>query len=514
MRAARFALALLFTFFAFSHAEGDGPLVFGQTFLADSTDPTEGSTAWALISHGVAEKLFTVNETGDVIPQVAASVSKVDDLGNVWDIVLKDGYEFSDGTPVTADLVAQAISELNEKNPSAQSSLGAIDVEPTDDLTLRVETELPTHIMDSVLAEWAFPVYKKDEGGDFVYTGPYVVDHFEPEDHIDLIPNVHYPQVDERSNIEVKKFEDGNALAQALEAGEVDVAFHLPIDTLPGLRDASDGDLTVKSFDVGYQYMAFYNLCQPQMADRKVRQAIDVAISRNELSQALQGGVGTRSFFPDHTPFFSDESDANDDTRKAEELLEEAGWTLDPETGMRTNNQGEELTVKLVAYPQRPGLVTMQPVIEQTLQGLGIAVDTVLTGSDWSETQEIIDEGDFDMLMWAQHTLPAGDPGWFLNSFFRTEGSKNMGCFASDAVDELLNDFSPVEEHSQRVEATANVQAAVLEEVPVSSLVTPAWHVGLSKRMADYKPWGADYYVIRPYLTVEEIERNRQRLNS
>ena len=61
----------------------------------------------------------------------------------------------------------------------------------------------------------------QDEGGDFVYTGPYVVDHFEPEDHIDLIPNVHYPQVDERSNIEVKKFEDGNALAQALEAGEV-----------------------------------------------------------------------------------------------------------------------------------------------------------------------------------------------------------------------------------------------------------------------------------------------------
>ena len=25
----------------------------------------------------------------------------------------------------------------------------------------------------------------------------------------------------------------------------------------------------------------------------------------------------------------------------------------------------------------------------------------------------------FDMLLWAQHTLPAGDPKWFLDTFFR-----------------------------------------------------------------------------------------------
>ena len=57
---------------------------------------------------------------------------------------------------------------------------------------------------------------------------------------------------------------------------------------------------------------------KPQMKDVRVRQAIDAALSRNALSQALQGGEGTRSFFPDNTPFFSDSlaGDANEeDTR-------------------------------------------------------------------------------------------------------------------------------------------------------------------------------------------------------
>ena len=40
------------------------------------------------------------------------------------------------------------------------------------------------------------------------------------------------------------------------------------------------------------------------------------------------------------------------------------------------------------------------------------------------------------------------------------------------------------------------------DEVPVSNLVTPFWHVGLSDRMKDYEPWGSDYYVIRSDLFV------------
>lgn len=115
------------------------PVVVGQTFLAGSTDPTEGSTAWALTSHGVAEKLFTVDEHGEIIGQLATSVTKVSDF--VWQVELQFGRKFSDGTTVLAQHVADSLTELNMVNSNAQSSLGSITATAWGDLMVEIESE-------------------------------------------------------------------------------------------------------------------------------------------------------------------------------------------------------------------------------------------------------------------------------------------------------------------------------------------------------------------------------------
>jgi peptide/nickel transport system substrate-binding protein len=466
----------------------DDTIVVGKTFMASSTDPTSGSTAWALTSHGIAEKLFTLNQTGDIVGQVAESVSKVSDY--VWDVTLKSGYQFSDGTEVNAEHVAECLNELNTLNPSAQASLDIMNVTAQSNLIVRIESTRQTHVMDSVLAEWVFVVYYHD-GNDFVYTGPYIVEDFVDGDHIDLIPNSLYPQSDLRPMVQVRKYPDGYELAEAFEDLNVDVGFHLPIDTLDEVRSMDGAD--VKTFEVGYHYMMFYNTLK-QMDDVIVRQAIDVAIDRNALVQALEGGHATRSLFPDYSAFFSDDSDTAGNKSKAEALLDEAGWTLSNST---RSKDGVELTIDLVAYPHRPGLVIMQPLIHDMLTALNITVNSILTGDDWDETQAIIDNGTFDVLMWAQNTLPAGDPAWFLSSFFRSDGGNNLAGFNSTEVDSLLDELAITEGHHNRVMATWTAQDAILEEVPVSNLATPSWHVGLSDRVGDYEPWGSDYYVIR-----------------
>ncbi|KAL7545087.1 hypothetical protein ACHAWF_008448 [Thalassiosira exigua] len=489
--------------------EPEGSVIVGQTFLASSQDATSGSNPWALISHGVAEKLFTVDKDDKIVPQIAESIKKVEgvvqevqlgDVPIVWEVKLKDSYKFSDGTPVDATKVAAALTELNEMNPSASSSLGKMAVTPQDDLTLRIESERPTHVMDAVLAEWVFAIYHKDDNGNFVYTGPYKIDHF-ADDHIDLSPNRHYDaQSLDRPSIEIKKFADGHDLAK--EAGELDIAFHLPIDTLPELRKA-DG-VKVKSFEVGYHYMMFYNL--DTIADVKVRKAIDTVLDRTALTQGLAGGTATRSLFPDYSPYFSDDSDPHGDEDAAAALLDEAGWKLNA-NGKREKD-GEELSLTLVAYPHRPGLVLMQPLIEDQLNSLGIAVNTVLTGMDWDETQAILNERTFDLILWAQHTLPAGDPLWFLSAFFRSDGGNNHANLASEDVDEKLDALS-IAEGDDRVLRSEDAHEAILRRQPVSNLVTPFWHVGLSDRMSDYKPYGADYYVIRSDLFVKATDTGR-----
>jgi peptide/nickel transport system substrate-binding protein len=494
---------VLLAFVANAALTAEDPVTIGQTFLAGSMDPTDGSNGWSLTSHGISEKLFTVDEDGEIVPQVAESLSKVDE--NTWDIKLKDGYKFSDGTPVDAQHVVDALTDLNTNNDSAQSSLGVMTVTVgADNHTVRIVSERPSHVMDAVLAEWVFTVFMKDADGNFLFTGPFAVEAF-GSDKIELVPNPHY--IDgkslDRPSIELQKFADGHDLAEAAKNNEIDIGFHLPIDTLVHLREM-DG-VNVKSFEVGYHYMMFHNL--DSISDVNVRKAIDLAIDRTALSQVLSGGTGTRSLFPDYSPYYSDDSDPHGHADDAAALLDEAGWTLNADTGKREKD-GEPLTITLVAYPHRPGLVIMQPVIADSLEALGFEVNAIVTGMDWGETATIMSDRSFDLLMWAQHTLPAGDPLWFLSSFFRSDGGNNHANLQSTDVDAMLDSLSNAEVHSDRVELAASTQEEILSNVPVSNLVTPFWHVSLSDRMADYKPWGSDYYVVRADLFATVVETN------
>lgn len=488
-------------------AEVGPPIVVGQTFMADSLDPRRGSTPWALVSHGVAEKLFTVNKDDDIVPQIAKSVTKVDNEGKMWDITIKSGYKFSDGTAVDAQHVANSLNELNNDNSNAQASLGSMTAIATNDLVVRVESERPTPIMDAVLAEWVFVIYYINDDDDFIYTGPYVVETFEEDDFINLVPNEYHDQASERPYVQIKKYANGDALADALSAGTIDVAFHLPIDRLPALRDSAG--VNIESFEVGYHYMVFYNTKDGPMSDVSVRKAVDLAIDRKVLSQALKGGRGTRSFFPDFSPYFTDDSEPKGKEDEASAILESTGWALGSD-GVRTKD-GKTLEVKLVAYPHRPGLVIMQPEIKKALQKIGFSVNDVLTSMKWDETADIINTKDFDMLMWAQHTLPAGDPAWFLNAFFRTDGANNHAQYSSSFVDSLLDTLAATEGHTNRVAISRNIHNELNSDLPMSNLVTPEWHVGLSDRVDDYyTPRGSDYYVIRSdtFLGIETTKHS------
>jgi peptide/nickel transport system substrate-binding protein len=469
------------------------PLILGQTFIAGSTNPTGGSTGWSLVSHGIAEKLFTVDSTGAIVPQIAASTAKVETLK--WTVTLKADYKFSDGTVVTAQHVADCLNELNSLNDNAKASLGTMTVTALDNSRVQIVSTQEHSAMDAVLAEFVFTIYLK-KNNEYFFTGPYVVSSFVAGgDKISLSPNQYYPGASERPLHEIKKFADGQSLSNALADGVLDMAYHLPVGELDRLRAITG--ITIKSFDVGYQYMMFHNIARAALSDVKVRKALDLALDRNQLTQALQGGDGTRSFFPEGTPYYQAQADtqAHGDITQAKSLLDEAGWVLNA-NGKR-EKAGNVLTLKLVAYPQRPGLVTMQPVIKQTFENLGIVVTSVTTdGSSWDELDAIMASKDWDLLEWAQHTLPAGDPQWFINAFFRTGAGNNHASLASTEVDNLIDALAVAAAGADRVAATSAVHAKILEQVPVSILCSPAWHIGLRSRMSSYTPWGSDYYIV------------------
>jgi peptide/nickel transport system substrate-binding protein len=96
------------------------PVTVGQSFLTGSLDASEGPAGWALASHGVAEKLFTVDRTGKVVPALALSAERQGPTE--WRVRLRTDRSFSDGTPIGAADVAAALNRTGERNAAARAT--------------------------------------------------------------------------------------------------------------------------------------------------------------------------------------------------------------------------------------------------------------------------------------------------------------------------------------------------------------------------------------------------------
>ncbi|MEM9427046.1 MAG: ABC transporter substrate-binding protein, partial [Pseudomonadota bacterium] len=278
-------------------------------------------------------------------------------------------------------------------------------------------------------------------------------------------------------------------------SGEIDMAFNLPVETL-AMFDGRE-DQSVITFPVAYQYMMWMNTRSPALEDARVRRAIDLAINRGDLVAAARAGTPATGAFAAAYPFAA-QAPRPHDPAEAARLLDEAGWLMG-EDGVRVKD-GEPLELVLWAYPQRPDLVTFQPVVRAALTEIGITVTTQVTESPSDQAGS----GAFDLFLWAQHTAPAGDPGLFLSLFFETGASRNYSGWSNADYDALIAKLRAEGDPQARIDLALEAQKMIAAEAPVSFLVTPEWHVGLSPALAGYEPWGSDYYVIRPDLTVAE----------
>lgn len=462
------------------------PLHVGATYITSGLDPAKGSNGWALVSHGVGENLFTVDKDGRLVPALAEKAERTGDL--TWTVTLKPDRSFSDGSPVTAAALAAGFDHTFATNKAALATGGRLTFEAADDLTLKITTEKPVAFLQALFAEWPLIAYTLADDGSAVFTGPYRIADFKADTALALEPNAHFAGAQTRSPVEFRRFGDAQSMTLALESGELDLAFGLPSEVVGRLK--ANPDLTIKSFPVGYQYLAFLNTTRPALADVKVRQALDLAFDRRELAAAINGGEPATGAYAAYFPFAGKEPRPTD-IAKAEALLDEAGWTKDA-AGIRWKD-GAPLRLLAITYPQRPDLVTMLPVVKSQFAKIGIALDTQVI----ENIQEAASTGNFDIALWAQHTAPNGDPAFFLNSMLRTGAALNYAKYASPEFDAILDRFASEGDADRRAAIALDAQAKLFVDAPASFLVSPVWYVGLSKRLQNYEPWGSDYYVLR-----------------
>lgn len=394
-----------------------------RSALMDLMTYAEHGEASVICSSGMAAistTILALVKAGDdysIEPWIAKS--GVND-GNTWTIQLKSNVVFSNGNPVSADIVVKNLQRAGEVNERA-AVFSSAQYEVIDDTTFTITTEefYPTMLND--LTDPFTSVLDLDNitSGNFnneiIATGPFKLTSYTPENSVQLDKNENY--WDGGVNLDkvaVYYIPDAATEAMSLQSGEIDM--YVGPDTDSIAMFSSDSNFTVASTPQGRIYMYIFNI--KTITDINVRKAIIMSVNKEDICIMLSGTAtpAVGAFSTDSA--YGDVTGDAYDPEAASKLLEDAGYTKNADGYFEKD--GEVLTVKVGYYAAR-SIDKITTLIQDELKTVGIQTD-LQQYEDPDSTY--MTTGDFDMGMYFVTTTSTGDPYSFLNSVMSTDGKR------------------------------------------------------------------------------------------
>jgi len=319
-----------------SDAAGPTSLTWGWA-LPTSWDPVTSTAGWD--THALAlvyDGLTQLDTEGQVVPGLAESWEYSDD-GTAITFHLREGAEFTDGTPVTADAVKQSLERgRDQENSTLAGQLRiVVGIDVVDEQTVTVHLDQADYQVPYLFAgKTGFivnPAAFDDVGALATQpegSGPFALTEFVPNAHADLEKNDDYWNADHIfiDDFSIVPVTDPATVVAGVSSGQWDVAIVPPAQVqgaeAANLEVETIKALTVRALDVNSTVTPF--------DDQRVLQAISHATDRQALVDAAYFGQGTPNWqpFPDgyvaHSPELDDLYPYDLDA--AEQLLTEAGY--------------------------------------------------------------------------------------------------------------------------------------------------------------------------------------------
>jgi peptide/nickel transport system substrate-binding protein len=261
-----------------------------------------------MVTTSVYDSLIRIDyNTNEIIPRIATSVEPSAD-STVWTITLRDGVEFSDGTPYDAAAVKYNWDRMTDPALASRclSTVSSFaSVETPDPLTLVVtlsepSSGFPIHVR-GCLSGVASPAALEEHGADYgnspettVGAGAFMVGEFVAGDHVTLVRNPGFwdaprPYLDE---IVVRAPTNQSQALDALLAGTVDMAV-FQSGTLGTDYSRFLSATEIVRHDNGPLHGATayaFNTNRPPLDDVRVRRALVMAFDPDDFNQKVSGG--------------------------------------------------------------------------------------------------------------------------------------------------------------------------------------------------------------------------------
>jgi peptide/nickel transport system substrate-binding protein len=491
----------------------------------------------------VGRSLIVIDENGKWVPQLARKVPSLENGGAkvvgkgqaaymqaTWEI--RDNAKWSDGTPLTCadfklsldiangDKVAVTSKEdytmvtkieWSEKTP--KKCLFSYKGTRWDFYQIPRFMPMPSHIEGPLFKQYGSEAgsyekntsYTKNATVDGIYNGPYKISEIKPGSHVIFVVNPHfYGKAPSIKKIIARVIPDTTSLEANVMTGDIDVIAPIGITFDQALRLEKKVALENLPMRVFFQPSITYehidvNHDNPILKDKRVRQALMYGLNRGELVQALFEGkqqVAHHAFAP-IDPWYTDDPKKvtvyGFNKKKAEGLLDEAGWKLNSENGLRYKD-GQKLSLQLMSTAGNKTRETVEAFLQNQWKEIGIEL---LIKNEPARVffGDTVKKRKFSGLaMYAWSGFPEKSPQFFHSRSIPTEkngwaGRNTMGwsnAAADNAIDQLDVELNP----KKRLKLAHEFEKQYSEDVATLSLYYRADVLVAPKNLQNFKPTG------------------------
>jgi dipeptide transport system substrate-binding protein len=278
---------------------------------------------------------------------------------------------------------------------------------------------------------------------------------------------------------------DASVAYQKVKAGECHVMpYPNPADLAAMKSDSAVNLMSQEGLNVGY--LAF-NVGKKPLDDKRVRKALNMAIDKQSIIDAVYQGAGV----PAHNPLPPTIWSYNKATKaypfdqaEAKKLLTEAGFPNGFET---------DLWAMPVKRPYNPNAQRIAELVQSDLAKVGIKANIV--SYEWGEYRKRAQQGEHMMaqLGW---TGDNGDPDNFLNVLLGCDaarpGGSNIAKWCNQEFEGLVGKARQIPDQAERTKLYEQAQAIFVEEAPWFPIAHSVSYKPVRKEVVDFRvsPFG------------------------
>jgi peptide/nickel transport system substrate-binding protein len=453
--------------------------------------------------------LVKTDDNFDYYPDLAVSVPTIanrgvvrNDEGMVVTYKLKDLTFWHDGLPVTSEDVRftwQAYTNPDiEKAPGEELNgyKKIYKIETPDPKTVKIYFKefYPDYnnLFNYILPKHGF-VPKRllsiNASHPFNYrpigSGPFMFVEWKPGSRLVLDANPKYykprPHLDQIIYTYGKFSKD---ITMGLEKGKIHMVqlnnSDEPEEAATAVKNTENYNVT----DLDMEEMAF-NLESPVLKDYNVRNALAHAINRDKVAENFNNLQSTWSDTHPNSPIYDPglKEIYNYDLNKSQYLLDNAGWKVDENDGIRKNSQNQELALKLVTTDSKVHRATAS-YLQEVMSYLGIKFDVkVVKEDDWDSSVRFPDT--YDLALYNRKISINGyDRIDSLSTKSLPPYGHNYSRYNNSDAEAIFSNLRNVNNISEQ----KKISALIKKDLPVMPLFSYIKNITVSTKLNNFRP--------------------------